>query len=80
MKAVIYTKPTCPFCVQAKATLKERGIEFEDHDVESNPELRAEISDSVGGYRTVPMIFLDGEFIGGNSELQALDADGKLGA
>lgn len=79
MKAILYTKPTCPFCQRAKALLAEKGIEYEDHDISSNPALRAEISASVGGYRTVPMIFLDDEFIGGSSELQALAAEGKLG-
>ena len=78
MKAEIYTKPTCPFCIRAKALLQERGIEFVDHDVSNNPDLRAEVSESVGGYNTVPMIFMDGEFIGGCSELQALEAEGKL--
>jgi len=78
MKARIYTKPTCPFCNRAKDLLTEKGIEFENHDISNNPELRAEVSESVGGYNTVPMIFLDDEFIGGASELQALAAEGKL--
>lgn len=78
MKAKLYTKPTCPFCNKAKALLEAKGIEFEDHDISKDPELRAEVSASVGGYNTVPMIFIDGEFIGGNSELQALETIGKL--
>ncbi len=78
MKAKLYTKPTCPYCIKAKEILAAKGIEYEDIDVSSNPTLRAEISESVGGYRTVPMIFLDGEFIGGCSDLQALEAAGKL--
>jgi glutaredoxin 3 len=78
MKAKIYIKPTCPFCVKAVALLKQREIKTEAFDISSNPKLRAEISDSVGGYNTVPMIFLDGEFVGGCSELQALEAQGKL--
>lgn len=78
MKAVLYTKPACPFCIRAKALLDERGIEYEDHDVSRDTALREQISASVGGYRTVPMIFLDGKFIGGNSELQVLAANGEL--
>jgi len=78
MKARIYTKPTCPFCVQAKHILKSKGIEFEDFNVSNDPVLRQEISDSVGGFRTVPMIFLDDKFIGGCSELQVLVAEGKV--
>lgn len=78
MKAVLYTKPTCPFCIRAKALLDEKGIEYEDHDISHDPERRDQISASVGGHRTVPMIFLDGKFIGGNSELQALAISGEL--
>lgn len=79
MKAEIYTKPTCPFCIQAKALLQERNIEYVDHDVSNNAELRAQASAKAGGHSTVPMIFLEGKFIGGCSELQALDSQGKLG-
>jgi len=78
MKAKLYTKPTCPFCIRAKELLTERGIEYEDIDVSKDPELRAEVAESVGGFRTVPMIFLDEKFIGGFSDLQALDAKGSL--
>ena len=78
MKAKIYLKPTCPFCIRAKDLLRLRGIEFEDVDVSQNQALRTEVSESVGGYRTVPMIFLDDEFIGGCSELMALDDEGRL--
>lgn len=78
MKAKIYIKPSCPFCVKAVALLKQRGVESEVFDITSNPKLRAEVSASVGGYNTVPMIFLDGKFVGGCSELQALISAGKL--
>jgi glutaredoxin 3 len=78
MNAKIYIKPSCPFCVKAVAVLKQRGIKAEVFDVSSNPKLRAKISQSVGGYKTVPMIFLDDKFVGGCSELLALVASGKL--
>jgi len=78
MKAKIYIKPTCPFCVRAVALLKEKNIDTEVFDVSNDPQLRAKVAESVGGYRTVPMIFLNGEFVGGCSELQGLDAKGNL--
>jgi len=78
MKAKLYTKPTCPFCIRAKQLFDEKGISYEDHDVSNDPELRAQVSASVGGFRTVPMIFLDDEFVGGFSDLQALNTAGKL--
>lgn len=78
MKAKLYIKPTCPFCIRAVSLLQEKNIESEVIDVSKNPELRAEVSESVGGFRTVPMIFLDEKFIGGFSDLQALDTNGSL--
>jgi len=78
MKAKIYIKPSCPFCVNAVALLNQKGIKTEVFDISSDPKLRAKISNSVGGYNTVPMIFLDGTFVGGCSELQTLDKQGKL--
>ena len=30
MKAVVWSKYHCPYCDQAKALLKQRGIEFEE--------------------------------------------------
>ena len=69
MKARIYIKPTCPFCKRAIALLDQKGIETKIFDVSKNPELRAEISQSVGGFRTVPMVFIDEQFIGGCDDL-----------
>ncbi len=78
MNAKIYIKPTCPFCIKAQAILKKYNIQTEVFDVSSNPSLREAVSESVGGYRTVPMIFLNDTFVGGCSELQALEDQGKL--
>jgi glutaredoxin len=33
MKAVVWSKDSCPFCVQAKSLLTARGIEFEERNV-----------------------------------------------
>jgi glutaredoxin len=32
-KVLIYSTPTCPYCHQAKAYLKEKGVEFTDYNV-----------------------------------------------
>jgi glutaredoxin len=36
------------------------------------------LSEENGHYRTIPMIFIDGKFIGGFSDLQALQKQGRL--
>ena len=33
MKATVWSKNACPFCVQAKALLESRGIEFEERNI-----------------------------------------------
>ncbi len=75
----IYTSPSCPYCVQAKRLLAERGIPYEEFDVAGDAELRAQVMER-SGRRTVPQIFIDDRSIGGFEELAALDAAGELGA
>ncbi len=73
----MYTTQYCPFCVQAKALLRHRGIPFEEIDVGGNDALRAEMVEA-SGRRTVPQIFINGNPIGGFEELRALDERGEL--
>ena len=76
----LYTTPWCPFCINAKRLLQEKGIVFEDINVAKDPGLRAEASQAAGGWPTVPMIFIKGQFVGGFSELSKLDRSGELTA
>jgi glutaredoxin 3 len=76
----IYTTPYCGYCVAAKRLLARRGYLFEEIDVSRDHGLRERISRQVGNYRTVPMIFIDDEFIRGYDELVVLDDSGKLAA
>ena len=76
-KVVLYTTQYCPFCVQAKALLRHRGIPFEEIDVGGDDALRLEMIEA-SGRRTVPQIFINGSAIGGFEELRALDERGEL--
>lgn len=79
MKRVeIYTTPTCPYCLAAKALLTRKGVAFEETDVSRDPALRVAMTDRAGGRRTVPQIFVGGQHVGGCDDLHALDAAGKL--
>jgi len=75
---VVYTTTTCPYCIRAKALLKERGLAFEEIAVDESPEARAQMTTRAGGRRTVPQIFFGDRHIGGCDELHALDATGEL--
>ena len=69
MKAVVWSKDACPFCVQAKALLESRGIEFEERNV-SKDWTRDQLLEAVPNARTLPQIFLDDAHIGGFTELR----------
>ncbi len=77
-QVIMYSTAFCPFCMRAKALLKEKGIDFEDIDVMFDPAKRAEMMERSDGGRTVPQIFIDGEPIGGFDELYDLDRQGRL--
>jgi glutaredoxin len=69
MKAVVWSKYNCPFCDQAKALLKQKGIAFEERKI-GDGFSREELLEAVPNARTVPQIFLDEELIGGFTELK----------
>jgi glutaredoxin 3 len=69
MKAIVWSKDQCPFCVQAKALLDSRGIEYEERNV-SKDWTKAQLLEAVPTARTLPQIFLDEELIGGFNELR----------
>jgi glutaredoxin 3 len=79
MKTVrMYTTQVCPYCVRAKALLKQRGVaQIEEIRVDLNP---AERTTMIGltGRRTVPQIFIGETHVGGCDDLVALDQRGAL--
>ncbi len=77
-EVVIYTTTYCGYCHAAKRLLKSRGVEFEEINLTTDPEGRAELVTRAQGRRTVPQIFIKGDGIGGYTELRALDVSGQL--
>jgi glutaredoxin len=69
MKAIVWSKDSCPFCVQAKALLESRGIEYEERNV-SQDWTREQLLEAVPNARTLPQIFLDNKLVGGFNELR----------
>jgi len=78
-RVVVYIKAYCAYSRAAQELLKQRGIPFEAVDVTNDPKLRAEVADRAHGRRTLPVIFIDGQAIGGFQELASLVRLGKLG-
>ena len=78
MKAIVWSKYHCPYCDQAKALLKQRGVdEIEEIRVDLDPEQRQHMM-SRTGRRTVPQIFIGETHVGGCDDLVALDQRGAL--
>ena len=74
----IYTGPLCVFCDRAKALLNKKGVSFKEINLASDPNKIDEMIKKTNGMQTVPQIFVNGQHIGGNDELQTLENEGKL--
>ena len=70
MKAVVWSKPACPFCVKAKNLLKNKGIEYEEKNIAEGYKIE-DLLELVPNARTMTQIWLDGEHIGGYDQLEA---------
>ena len=74
----MYTTQVCPYCVRAKALLKQRGVEqIEEIRVDLDPAQRDAMV-ALTGRRTVPQIFIGQTHVGGCDDLVALDQRGGL--
>ncbi|MDO9314393.1 MAG: glutaredoxin 3 [Burkholderiaceae bacterium] len=74
----MYTTQVCPYCLRAKALLKERGVATIDEvRVDLDPAARDAMVERTGR-RTVPQIFIGDAHIGGCDDLIALDQRGGL--
>ena len=59
---IVYSTPTCPFCIRAKQYLKDNNINFADYDVGSDPARAQEMIDKTA-QMGVPVIEIDGKLI-----------------
>jgi glutaredoxin 3 len=73
----MYSTRWCGYCVRAKALLESRGIPYEEILLDDEPDFRHTLHELTGGW-TVPQILIDGEPIGGYTELWRLDRTGVL--
>jgi glutaredoxin 3 len=74
----MYTTLVCPYCVRAKALLKQRGVaRIEEIRVDLDPVQRDHMV-QLTGRRTVPQIFIGDTHVGGCDDLMALDQRGDL--
>ena len=77
---IVYSKPNCQYCDMAKTLLKSKNIFFNEVRVDTGQPKEdgqkyislSELKIKVPNAKTVPVIFRDGIFIGGYTELLKL--------
>jgi len=72
----IYTTGWCGYCSAALRFLRQKGVELEQVDADDGKTRRW--LREVTGRSTVPQIFIDGQSIGGYTDLRDLDDRGVL--
>ena len=66
----IYTLSWCGYCKAAKSLLKDKKQKFIEHDVSQLENVNSCLSNLTKNYQLYPMIFKNGKFIGGFSDLK----------
>ena len=61
---LVYSTPTCPWCIRTKQFLKDNNITFEDVDVSSNQQAAEEMVEK-SGQMGVPVLDIGGQIIVG---------------
>ncbi len=74
---IVYSTEPCPYCSQAKSLLAKRGIAFAEVNLARDPAGRGELIERTG-MMTFPQVVIDGELVGGFTELRAADRSGRL--
>lgn len=76
MKTIVWSKYQCPYCDQAKALLNSKGIQFEERKI-GDGWTKEDLLEAIPTARTVPQIIMDGELIGGFTELRTKLTESK---
>lgn len=80
---VVFAKSWCPYCDQTKQLLRRpefQGVDIRIHDIDMLPNgdsIQAELH-KMTGQRTVPNVWVNGEFVGGNDDTQHAYFSGQL--
>ena len=77
----MYKKEGCPYCAKAKDLLEGKyglNIKFVDIEGEKRDDILLQMRNFSGGRNTVPQIFFNSLHLGGNDDVQQLEANGFL--
>ena len=79
-EVLIYTTSYCGYCRAAKAQLESLGIDYREIDVTSDAQMRRDLIAKAEGRRTVPQIFIDGNYLGIADDFNGYPQTAKLPA
>jgi glutaredoxin 3 len=68
--AQVWSQTNCPACTEAKRLLDQHGVVIEERMLGVNGYTKKDLIDLVPQARSVPQIFVDGEYVGGLQELK----------
>ncbi|WZN65646.1 glutaredoxin [Chloropicon roscoffensis] len=78
---VVYSKTWCPYSKRVKRLFQEIGQDYKAYEVnwlEDDEEEYQETLKGITGIRTVPQVFVFGEFVGGSDDTMVAYESGKL--
>ncbi len=67
-QVAIFTREGCQYCAKAKALLTELGYDYAE--IPLAHALRSKVVGAMAGQKTVPQVFINGQYIGGHEELE----------
>lgn len=73
--AEVWSQTNCPACTEAKRLLERHGVKIVEKMLGVNGYTKKDLVEKVPDARSVPQIFVDGEYIGGLNELKRKLAD-----
>ena len=73
----IYRTNFCAYCVLAKRLFDRLHVAYTEINLDDKDALRDELSQK-HDWQTVPMIFVGDKFVGGYSDVAALERSGEL--
>ena len=76
-KVEIYANSSCSHCMDAREFLQAKGVEYEEYLLDLMP-LEKDAMIERCGQKSIPQIFINGQHIGGLTDLRELDSSGKL--
>ncbi|XP_053687724.1 uncharacterized protein LOC128737174 [Sabethes cyaneus] len=79
-KVVIFSKSYCPYCTMAKEPFKKLNQAFACYELDhrnDGDEIQSVLGEMTGA-RSVPRVFISGNFIGGGTDIKKMYSDGRL--